>query len=67
MKKYTKENYFVNNKIPQDMLCELQARKDKLFEEVCEIEALLCEHKASVLKQRLILIKKNLQGTDVTN
>ena len=67
MTKYTKENYFVNNKIPQDRLCELQARKDKLFEEVCEIEALLCEHKANVLNQQLILFKKNVQGSDVEN
>lgn len=54
MNKYIKENYFVNGKLPQDVLCELQAKKDKLFEEVCQIEALLCEHNAGILHQKYL-------------
>lgn len=49
--KYTKQDYFVNGVIPQDVLSKLQARKDELHAEVCEIEALICEHNASVLRQ----------------
>tara|TARA_B100000424_G_scaffold187458_1_gene145691 strand:- start:3051 stop:3242 length:192 start_codon:yes stop_codon:yes gene_type:complete len=60
MIKYTKENYFVDGKIPQDVLCRLQARKDELFAEVCEIEALICEHKASVLNYNLKIIKEKM-------
>lgn len=64
MKKYIKEKYFVNGTIPQDVLCKLQARKDELFQEVCEIEALLCEHRASVLNQQLNMFKTNNQGSN---
>lgn len=49
--RYTKKDYFVNGVIPQDVLSKLQARKDQLHAEVCEIEALICEHNASVLRQ----------------
>jgi hypothetical protein len=58
MLKYTKENYFVNNVIPQDVLSKLQARKDELHAEVCEIEALICEHNANVLRQQALEAKR---------
>jgi len=47
---YKFEDYAVDGIIPQDKLSKLVERKAILNAELCEIEAMMCEHRANVMK-----------------
>jgi len=47
---YKLEDYAVDGIIPQDKLSKLEERKAILNAELCEIEAILCEHRANAMK-----------------
>lgn len=53
MNKYTAQKYFINGEIPQDKLASIQARRAVLSAEICEIDALLAQHNANILKNKL--------------
>jgi len=47
---YKFKDYAVDGVIPQDKLSKLEERKAILNAELCEIEAMMCEHRANVMK-----------------
>ena len=47
---YKFKDYAVDGIIPQDKLSKLVERKAILNAELCEIEAMMCEHRANVMK-----------------
>ena len=47
---YKFKDYAVDGIIPQDKLSKLEERKAILNAELCEIEAMMCEHRANVMK-----------------